>query len=99
MIRRWTGVARWALRRGYAFGRRNPPHRFDLSVGIGYGHRLASFCAIRAFTSFRTSAAGRGFSIVKRMVPLDVWYGASAFLCACVSAVLMKRLQGSLNAA
>src|ERR1039457_488762 len=42
----------------------------------GSGQRcfLRSFCAIRAFTSFFTRAAGRGLSTGNWMVPLDVWY-------------------------
>src|SRR5437773_1826412 len=61
-------------------GRLDPPDGLDRAVGIGRRHRLRSFCAMRALTSFRTGVVGRGFSTVKRMVPLDVWYGASAFL-------------------
>jgi len=38
----------------------------------------AAFSARRAFTSFRTSAAGRGLSALKRIVPLLVSYFFSA---------------------
>src|SRR5207302_1639382 len=65
----------------------------DGAVGIGRRHRLASFCAMRALTSFRTSLAGRGWSAVKRMVPLAVWYDASSFLRVFGRWVLMKRLR------
>src|SRR5438552_2418405 len=77
----------------------DPPDGIDRAVRIGLRHRLRSFCAIRALTSLRTSVAGRGLSTVKRMVPLEVSYDASALLYALVRAVLMKRLQWSLNAA
>src|SRR5205823_6132445 len=69
------------------------PHRVDRVVRVGLGHRLRSFCAIRALTSFRTSVAGSGLSTVKRMVPLEGTYGATAVLSAPVRWVLMKRLQ------
>src|SRR5207247_9216076 len=74
-------------------GRLDAPHRVDGAVGIGRRHRLASFCAMRALTSFRTSLAGRGWSAVKRMVPLAVWYDASSCLRVFGRWVLMKRLR------
>ena len=48
------------------------PHGIDRVVRIGLGHRLRSFCAIRALTSFRTSVAGSGCLALKRIVPLEV---------------------------
>src|SRR5438445_8485467 len=74
------------------------PHRVDCAMSVGVRHRVRSFCAIRALTSFRTSVAGRGLSAVKRMVPLEVSYDASSFLNA-FRAVPGKKLQWCLNAA
>src|SRR6266568_1927839 len=74
-------------RRGPALERRD-----ERLMGLGCRHRFRSFCATRALTSFRTSAAGRGWSAVKRMVPLDVSYDASSFLNA-FRAVPGKKLQ------
>jgi hypothetical protein len=71
-ILRRADVARHPRQAGDELGRLDPPHRVDRAMRVGYRHRLASFCAIRALTSFRTSAAGRGLSTVKRMVPLAV---------------------------
>ena len=88
-----TDVAGDAREPGDELGGLDPPHGIDRAVRIGLRHRLRSFCAIRALTSLRTSVAERGLSTVKRMVPLEVSYDASALLYALVRAVLMKRLQ------
>ena len=79
-ILRRADVARHPCQAGDELGRLDPPHRVDRAVSVGRRHRLASFCLMRALTSFRTSAAGRGLAAVKRMVPLAVWYDASSFL-------------------
>ncbi len=71
-ILRQTDVAGDPREPGDHLRRLDPPHRVDRAVGIRPGHRLPSFCAIRALTSFRRRAVGRGFSAVKRMVPLDI---------------------------
>ena len=92
-VLRQADVAHDAREPGDDLRRFDPPHRVDRAVRIGRRHRLASFCASRALTSFFTSAVGSGRSAVKRIVPLDVSYGASSFLSALVMAVLMKRLQ------
>src|SRR5436309_746422 len=88
-----TDVAGDPRKPGDELGGLDPPDGVDRAVRGGWRHRLCSFCAIRALTSFRTSVAGRGLSAVKRMVPLDVAYDASCFLSAFVMLVLMKRLQ------
>src|SRR3989442_6097395 len=68
------------------------PHRVDCAMSVGVRHRVRSFCAIRALTSFRTSVAGRGLSAVKRMVAFEVSYHPSSFLNA-FRAVPGKKLQ------
>lgn len=61
---------------------------------------LPSFCAIRAFTNFFTSAAGSGLLTGKRIVPLDVWNSLSSFLNAFIKEPLMgNKLQWFENAA
>ena len=52
------------------------------------GYRLASVSAIRALTSFVTSATGRGASVVNRTVPLDVSSDASSSRWASITAGL-----------
>ncbi len=86
-------VARDPGEAGDQAGGLDPPHGVDRVVRTRFRHRLRSFCAIRARTSFRTSVAGSGLSAVKRMVPLEATYGATACLSAPVRWVLMKRLQ------
>jgi len=71
-VLRQADVARQAREPGDEPGRLDAPHRVDGAMRVGRRHRLASFWAMRALTSFRTSAAGRGLSAVKRMVPLAV---------------------------
>src|SRR2546422_9680368 len=88
-----TDVAGDAREPSDELGGLDAPDGVDRAMRVGLRHRLRSFCAIRALTSFRTSVAGRGLSTVKRMVPLEVSYDASAFPYAVVRAVLMKRLQ------
>ena len=92
-VLRQADITGHAREPGDELGRLDAPHRVDGAVGIGRRHRLASFCAMRALTSFRTSLAGRGWSAVKRMVPLAVWYDASSFLRVFGRWVLMKRLR------
>jgi hypothetical protein len=59
----------------------------------------SSFCAILALTIFFTSAAGSGFSTVKRMVPLETLYPFSSRLKLAKTAPLAgKKLQCSLKA-
>src|SRR5207247_1816116 len=91
-VLRHTYVAHQPRERGDQLRRLDPPDGVDRLMGLGCRHRLRSFCATRALTSFRTSAAGRGLSTVKRMVPLDVSYDASSFLNA-FRAVPGKKLQ------
>src|SRR5258705_129078 len=56
---------------GNDLGGFDAPNRLDRAVGVGRRHRLASFCATRALTSFRTNASERGLSTVNWIVPLD----------------------------
>src|SRR5437667_431066 len=79
-VLRHTYVAHHPRERGDQLRRLDPPDGVDRLMGLGCRHRFRSFCATRALTSFRTSAAGRGLSAVKRMVPLDVSYDASSCL-------------------
>src|SRR5881296_1351376 len=91
-VLRHTYVAHHPRERGDQLRRLDPPDGVDRLMGLGCRHRFRSFCATRALTSFRTSAAGRGLSAVKRMVPLDVSYDASSCLNA-FRAVPGKKLQ------
>ena len=66
----------------------------EVGVGAGADHGKtsmdhSSFSAIRAFTSLRTRAAGRGLSAWKRMVPLLVLYSLSSSLNASTVEELM----------
>src|ERR1700730_8560913 len=60
---------------------------------------LLSFCATLAFTSFLTSAVGRGLSMGKWMVPLDVEKPLSSFLYASITDAVGNKLQWFENAA
>src|ERR1700682_2110469 len=78
----------------------SPPSSFLLNNHFQKDRRfLLSFCAIRAFTSFFTSAAGSGLSVVKWMVPLDVEKPFSSLLNSSITAAVGNRLQWSENAA
>jgi len=56
-------------------------------------------CAMRAFTSFLTSATGSGWSVGKRMVPFDVEKALRSSLKASMTEAVGNKLQWSENAA
>ena len=58
-----------------------------------------AFSASRIFTIFFTSAAGRGLSTGKWIVPLDVLYCLSSSVSALITDAVGNKLQWSENAA
>src|SRR3989442_14049595 len=73
-----TDVARDPCEPGDELGGLDAPDGIDRAVRVGLRHRLRSFCAIPALTSFRTSSAERGLSAAQRAGALGVSYKPSA---------------------